>query len=133
MAVDALEVADDVEMDGARLDGLGPAAAQAREVALGSILLEQPGRGLYRVEPARQAEVAGSEDIEGKPHRVLDARMEGADLAETLRRERHLLADLLGGELHQVLVDDVADVLEVRGESQDFDEAAALVVGHLRL
>jgi hypothetical protein len=37
MAVDALEVAHDVEMDRAGLDGLGPALAQAREVAVGRL------------------------------------------------------------------------------------------------
>src|SRR5688500_4031332 len=113
MAVDALEVADDVEMDGARLDRFGPAAAQPREMALGRVLLEQPRRGLLRVEPARQRDVAGREHIEREPHRVLDARVEGADLGEALRRERVALADLLGGQLHQVLVDDVADMLEI--------------------
>src|SRR5687767_5241964 len=87
MAVNALEIADDVEMDRARLDRLGPAAAQPREMALGGVLLEEPRRGLFRVEPAREGEIAGGEDVQGETHRILDARVEGADLVQALRRK----------------------------------------------
>ena len=41
------------------------------------------------------------------------------------------VADLLGRKLHQVLVDDVADMLEIGGERDDVDGAPAVLVVEL--
>ena len=41
------------------------------------------------------------------------------DLLRALAGELQLALDLLGGQLAQVLVDDVADMLEVGGEGDD--------------
>ena len=51
--------------------------------------------------------------------------------ASALGREGVAVLDLLGGELHQVLVDDVADMLEVGGEGQDLDVALAFLLAEL--
>jgi hypothetical protein len=100
MSVYALEIADDVEVDGARLDRFRPAAAQARKMAFGGVLLEKPRRGLVGIEAARQRHVASREHVEREAHGLLDPCMKGADFAKALGRERYLLADLLGGKLH---------------------------------
>src|SRR5205807_2264660 len=45
-------------------------------------------------------------------------------------REAPTLVELLAGELHEVLVDDVADVLEVADHGDEADLLAAEVRGH---
>src|SRR3546814_9072896 len=52
--------------------------------------------------------------------------MKGLQLGHALAREGGVVLDLLAGQLHQVLVDDVADVLEVGGEREDLHAAGAL-------
>ena len=68
------------------------------------------------------------EHPEGELQVVEDAPMEGLELGGPLARELVLVLDLLGGELHQVLVDDVADMLEVDGEGNDLHGAAPVGV-----
>ena len=57
--------------------------------------------------------------------------VEVTDLGQALRREGVALADLLLGELAQVLVDDVADMLEIGDQGDDLEQAAALLLGQL--
>src|SRR5688572_8353140 len=52
MAVDALEVADDVEVDRAGLERFGPALTQAVEMTLRGAQLGIADRGLFRQQPA---------------------------------------------------------------------------------
>ena len=51
--------------------------------------------------------------------------------ASAFGREGVAVPDLLGRELHQVLVDDVADMLEIGGEGQDLDVALAVLLAEL--
>ena len=67
--------------------------------------------------------------------------MEGRQLLRAFARELELALDLLGGKLGEVLVDDVADVLQVDGKGDDLHgpvalalvEAAARELGHEEL
>src|SRR3546814_6523628 len=67
------------------------------------------------------------EDVHRQIEVADDARVEGLQLRHALGREGGVVLDLLAGQLHQVLVDDVADVLEVGGEVEDLHAAPALL------
>src|SRR5688500_18974091 len=116
MRVDALEVAQDVEMQRAGLDALGPAAAQAVQIAVGGFAFAVAEADLLLEELAGHADVATDEDGERQLDGVENLAVEGVDVARALFREAQPVLDLLGGELDQVLVDDVADMFEVGGE-----------------
>ena len=65
------------------------------------------------------------------------ALVERFEFSRSLFREFVLVFDLLGGEFHQVLVDDIADVFEVDCKGDDFRGAPAVPIikaatGYLR-
>src|SRR6185437_8763904 len=126
MRVDAFQVAQDVEMKRARLDALGAALAQAREMIVGGDALGLAHRHLLLDEPARDLGVARDEDAERELEVIGDAAMEGLELGRALAREFELAPDLLRRQLHQVHLDDVADMLEIDGEGDDLHGAAAV-------
>src|SRR5262249_33217544 len=70
VGIDTLEIANDIEMDGAGLDRFRPRLAQPRVMAVGGGKLGDAHRGLFRQQPPRQGDVASGEHIEGKPHIV---------------------------------------------------------------
>ncbi len=86
-------------------------------------------RRLVGEELTGEFEIARREDVERQRQRRGDAVVEIADLGQTLRREGIALADLLLGELAQVLVDDVADMLEIGDQGDDLEQAPALLLG----
>ena len=133
MAVDPLEVANDVEMDRAGLDRFSAAAvAQALEMALRGAPFGIAHRRLLGEELARQSQVARREDVQRQNQPRRDALVEVADLGQPFRREGIALADLLLGQFAQVLVDDVADMLEIRDQRDDLEQPAALLVARAR-
>src|SRR5690606_41743320 len=77
--------------------------------------------------------VPGDEDVEREPQIVHQPRMHAADLLQPLGRELQPVADLLVGELHQVLVDDVADMLEICGESDEDRKSTRLNSSHVKI
>ena len=96
----------------------------ALALAEADLLLEQlPGH----------ADVAADEDGERQLDGVEDLAVEGVDVARALFGEAQPVPDLLGGELDQVLVDDVADMLEVGGEGDDLHRPAAFRLAHVLL
>src|SRR5579883_806054 len=132
MAVDALQIADDVHMDRAGLDRLGPALAQAGEMAVGGLRLGFADRRLLGHQPARKVEVTRGEDVERQAQILQHARMEGPELGHAFGRKGVAVLDLLACQFHQVLVDDIADMLEVGGEGQDLDVAPAFLLAEIR-
>jgi hypothetical protein len=126
MRVDALQVADDIEVDGARLDAFGAALAQAGEMTIRGFELAAAHVRLGEQKTPSQRHVAAGEDVEGEAHVVHHLTMETLQLGRAFGREGVALLDLLAGKFHQVFVDDVADVLEVGGEGQNLDVAAAV-------
>ena len=89
--------------------------------------LHRPDRRLAGDQPARHGDVALHEDGERQAQALDGLGVQALDLGETCRREAQAAFDLLGRELHQVAVDDVADMLEIGGEGQDLDAAMALL------
>ena len=85
-------------------------------------------RRLLSHQAAGQRDVARGEDVQRQPQVLEHAGVESPQLGHALGREGIAVPDLLGGELHQVLVDDVADMLEVRREGQDLDIAPAVLL-----
>ena len=90
---------------------------------------------------ARFVDVARHEHAERDPQGVRGALVERRQFLGAFRRKLEPALDLLGGEFAQVLVDDVADMLEIDGEGNDFHrplslalvEAAARQLGHDRV
>src|SRR5213076_3422187 len=117
----ALEVRQDVEVDLRRFDRLGEARTQAPEVGLAEVALARPDQGALVEDLLRQPAVVRGERG-ARPLEVLGAHpVELLDLGPARVREPPPLVDLLPGELHEVLVDDVADVLEVADEGDQRD------------
>ena len=54
--------------------------------------------------------------------------MEGGELLRALAGELELALDLLGGKLGEILIDDIADVLQVDGEGDDLHGPVALAL-----
>lgn len=100
-------------------------------MAVGGAALGIAHRRLVGEELAGEHDVARREDVERQRQRRGDAVVEIADLGQPLRREGIALADLLLGELAQVLVDDVADMLEIGDQGDDLEQAPALLLGEL--
>ena len=98
------------------------------EMAVGGKALELAERDLLLEQLAGHADIARDENIEGELQVLHQPRVHVADLPKALGRELQLVTDLLVRQLHQVLVDDVADMLEVGGEGDDVDGAAAVLV-----
>ena len=132
MGVDALQVAQHVEMQRARLQAVGAAVAQAFQMALGGLLLHAAHLDLHFHHLLGELEVAGDEDGLGDAQ-VVDRQMEEllqlfvAVLGE-FQPERSLLGDLR----QQSLLDDVADMLEVDRVIDDDDRAAAVFLAQAR-
>jgi hypothetical protein len=76
---------------------------------------------------ARHPDVRGHERTEGQPEIVQYALMKGLQFLRPLDGELVSVLDLPAGELHQILVDDVANVFEVYGERDDLHGAAAIL------
>src|SRR5260221_5424961 len=74
---------------------------------------------------ARDLDVARDESAESELEVVQDTAMEGLQVGCTFRREFQLVLDLLGCEFHQILVDDIADMLKVDVEGDDLHRASA--------
>ena len=90
--------------------------AHAGEMPLGRDALQLAELLLLRDEAARGVDVARHEDGDREPQMILQLRIHRVDLRQALRRQAELQPQALGGELGDVLVDDVADMLEVDGE-----------------
>ena len=107
---------------------LRPALAQAIEVPLGGGEFGVAQRGLFGQQLARLVDVAGHEDAECDPQQIHRALVEGRKLLGALGRELEAALDLLGRELAQILVDDVADMFEVDGKGNDLHRPLSLAL-----
>ena len=127
VGADPAEIADHVHVDAAGVDSLGGALVQATDVRQPQLVLADGDPLLLFNHLRRQLDIAGGQRGDGALQQLLDATMEGVDLAPALVRERVAAAYLLEGQLHEVLVDDVADVLQI----VDGVEQAQLAASHL--
>ena len=131
MRIDALEVADDVQMQARGRQRFGLARRQALDMRFGGAALEFAEADLLAQQLARHAHVARHEDVQRQRQIVRQPLVHARDLGEALVGEAQIVLDLLGRQLHQVLVDDVADMLEIGGEGQHVDGAPRIGIVEL--
>src|SRR5690606_1628097 len=117
-----------VEVERARIDALDAPLAQAREVAFGRGALGVAHANLLVEELARDLDVARDEDAEREAEALQHLSVQRLQLARAFVGEAAPVLYLLGGELHEVLVDDVADMLEVGREADDVGGATPLLL-----
>src|SRR5256885_4555321 len=127
---DPLEVRQDVEMNLRRLDGLGEARPEPLEVQLAQVALALPDERALVEHVLRQRAIARGERGDRALEVLRDQRVELLDLRPAGLGEVPALVELLPPELHQVLVDDVADVLEVADDRDQTDLLAREVRPH---
>src|SRR5712691_7534971 len=130
VGADPLQVGQHVEVDVGRLERIRAPGAQADQVGFAQLALaladERPAIEHLLGEPAivrgerrdRALEVLGDEPVELQ------------QLGPALVRELSPVIELLAGQLDQVLVDDVADVLEVADQRDQRDLLAGEVGRH---
>src|SRR2546430_10183094 len=127
---DTLQVREDIQVDLRRLDGLGEAGTQPPEVGLAQIALAVPDDRTLVEDFLRQPAVVRGEGGDGPLEVLPDQSVELLDLRPARVGEPPSLVELLPGELHQVLVDDVTNVLEVADEGDQRDLLARQVRAH---
>ena len=128
MRGDALEVAQDVEMQRAGLDRRDRAGAQAPEMAFRRLALDRAEPVLLGDELPREVEVAGDEDGQRRGASARRRAGAGPRFRPSRRSENETpLRCRFAARREQAPVDDVADMLEVGGE-QDQVEAALRVL-----
>ena len=128
MGVDALEVAQHVEMQRAGLDALDPPGADAGEMSFGRARFEIAKNLLFAKQTAGGARVVGHE-YRGRGVHVADEPFEHrADFRLALDRKGEAALEPLGGDRHQIVLDDVAGMLEVGDKGEDFRQPAIVLV-----
>src|SRR5262245_14839921 len=128
VGADALEVRQDVQVDLRRLQRFGQPRPQPAQVRFTQLTLAGPHERPLVQHLASQRPVVGGERRDRSLQVLGDQAVELLDLGPAGLREPAALIVLLPGQLHQVLVDDVADVLEVADEGDHAD----LLAGELR-
>src|SRR5467141_979412 len=119
-------------MDLGRLDRLREAGAQAPEVRLAQLALAHAHEGPLVEHVLRERLVVGGEGGDGALEVLGHEAVELEDLRPAGLREPARLVELLARQLHEVLVDDVADVLEVADEGDEADLLAGELGAHRR-
>ncbi len=106
----------------------GLAGAQLLEMPLRHGALEIAEALLLGDQPARRADILEHQHRSGQMQVLEQLAVHLVDLREAVLRQAKVVLDALGGELHQVLVDDVARMFEVDGEGQDIRQPLGLLV-----
>src|SRR5262245_51234183 len=125
---DALEVGEHVEVDLRGLERLGEPPSEPHEVRVAQLALALAHHRALVQHLLGQAPVVGREARDGPLEVLRDQRVELDQLRLPRLRETPALVELLPGQLHEVLVDDVSDVLEVADEGDERD----LLLGEVR-
>ena len=108
-------------MDLGRLDGLREAGAQSAQVGFAQLALAHAHERPLIEHLLRERPVVGGEGGDGTLEILADEPVELENLGPAGLREAASLVELLARELHEVLVHDVADVLEVADERDQTD------------
>src|SRR5262245_31057354 len=130
VAADALEVGEDVEVDLGRLDRLRQARTQAAEVGFAKLSLAHAHEGSLIEHLLRKSPVVGREGRDGALEVLGDEAVELQNLRPARLGEATRLIELLARQLHEVLVDDVTDILEVADERNEADLLARQLRAH---
>src|SRR6202795_529458 len=96
-----------------RLERLREAAAQPSQVRLAQLALALADDGPLIEHFLREAPVIGGEARDGPLEVLRDEAVEFDELRRPRLGEAPALVELLARQLHEVLVDDVADVFEI--------------------
>ena len=122
------EVAQHVKVKRGGLDRLGSAFAKTIQVSLGRGKLGVAQQGLLRQELARFIDIARHEHAERDAKGVRRPLVERLQLFCAFGRKLKPPLDLFGRELAQVLVNNIADVLEVDSEGNNFHRPMAFAL-----
>ena len=128
MRVDTFEIAQNIEMEGTRLYAFGPPVAQPGQMAFRVPKLGDTQLSLFLDQRASDTHVLINENTKGKFQVFNNALVKHREFSRSLPRELVLVLDLLVGQLHQILVDDVADMFEVDGEGDYLHGASSIPI-----
>ena len=128
MRVDALQVADEIEVQRAGLDAGGGVDLQAAEVGGCVLVLQLAEPRLLLEQLLCIAHMAVEEHAHAQAQVRQQALVQVRDLGHAGVREAALLADLLVLHVLQHALDDVADLLHVDRERDDLGPALALLL-----
>src|ERR1700756_5616182 len=126
--MDAFEITQNVEMEGTRLYAFGPPVAQPGQMAFRVPKLGDTQLGLFLDQRASDTHVLINENTKGKFQVFNNALVKHREFSRSLFRELVFVLDLLVGQLHQILVDDIADMFEVDGESDYLHGASTIPI-----
>src|ERR1700722_483120 len=84
--------------------------------------------GLFLDQRASDTHVLVSENTKGKFQVFNNALVKHREFSRSFLRELVLVLDLLAGQLHQILVDDVANMFEVDGEGDYLHGASRIAI-----
>src|SRR2546422_9354249 len=129
----ALERREQIEVDARRIDRLAEALVESLDVRGAKLALHRVHNRLVADHLFGDLAVARGERSHRELEVLNDLRMEIRDLAPSLRRKDVVAANLLLGELHEVLVDDVADLLESDDHEDEGRLALRLLLGEIVL
>src|ERR1700724_2279990 len=114
--MDAFEVTQNIEMKGTRLYAFGTAFTQPGQMAFRVSKLGNTQLRLFFDQRASNSHVLINKKTKGKLQVFNNALVKHCEFSRAVLRELVLVLDLLAGQLHQILVDDVANMFEVDGE-----------------
>src|SRR5262244_1353215 len=127
---DALQVREDVQVNLRRLDRFGEPGPQSSEVRFPQVAFALAHERALVQHFLRQGPVVRGEGGDGALEVLGHHAVELLDLGPARVREPAGLIELLAAQLHQVLVDDVPDVLEVADHRDQLDLFAVEVGPH---
>src|SRR2546428_5706774 len=118
---DALEIREHVEMDLRRFERPREAQAKPAQMRLAQLALALPQDRTLVQHLLGQRAIVGGERRDGALQVLRHHAVELEDLGPAGVGEPERAIELLSRELHQVLVDDVADVLEIADHGDERD------------
>src|SRR6202140_2041368 len=114
--MDALEIAQNVQIQRIGLDGFRRPLAQARQILLGKREFSFTQLCFCRYQLTCNVHIAGHENTNREPQAVDALLVKLGEIGLALLREGDAAPYLLGCKVHQIFVDDVADVLQIDRE-----------------
>src|ERR1700675_548114 len=128
MRVDTLEIAQNIEMEGTRLYAFRPPVAQPGQMAFRVPKLGDTQLCIFLDQRASNTHVLINENTKGKFQVFNNALVKHREFSRSLFRELVLVLDLLAGQLHQILVDNVADMFEIDGAGDYLHGASSIPI-----
>ncbi|KAF5305017.1 hypothetical protein FQA39_LY18984 [Lamprigera yunnana] len=129
--VDAFQVADQVDVQRAGFDALQGVVRQALQVRCRVGQLQVAKARFFFEQLLRVAQVAGEEDAHRQAQVVQQVGVQFVDFLRALLAELAALFDFFVLHVREHALDDVADLLHVDGEVDDFRPALAFVLAQL--